>query len=351
MHGGLHLSQARSKCRATAERPQLSIVVASFNAKRTIEACLESLTRQITDKMYEIIVVDSSTDGTAGIVDEKFPGVKLQRFPERKFPGDARNRGLSVALADVVAFVDADCTVGEGWVEEVLKAHRRPYLLVGGIIDNRSRNDLVDWAYYFCEFNLWLPRSSEREIREIAGCCLSMKRVAFEKYGPFLEGTYCSDTAFQWRLARDKHKVLFVPAVRIFHASVFRIRTFLEHIVEHRRCFAEVSIQERKLSRWRKILWTSSLPVLPFVLFVCVSCRVFAARAYILQFLMASPLVFLGLAVRAWGECLGYAGVRGGSKPGAILRRDNRRAAPVWHSSQCLDNGVAPDDVEKGDQS
>ena len=293
-----------------AERPQLSVVVASFNARRTIEACLESLIRQITDNTYEIIVVDSSTDGTADIVGAIFPGVKLERFSERKFAGDARNRGLSVALADVVAFVDADCTVGESWVEEVLKAHRRPYLIVGGVIDNGSRDDLVSWAYYFCEFNLWLPRSSEREIYEIAGCCLSMKRIAFDKYGPFLEGTYCSDTAFQWRLAKDGHKILFVPTVRVFHASVFSIPIFLEHIVEHRRCFAEVSMQEMNLSRWRRILWVSSLPVLPVVLFACVSYRVFAARAYLLQFLMASPLVFLGLAVRAWGECLGYAGVR-----------------------------------------
>lgn len=293
------------------EKPDLSVIVASFNARMTIEACLESLARQATETGYEIIVVDSSIDGTADIVADKFPNVRLCRFSERRYPGDARNLGLAVARAEIIAFVDADCTVEKNWVNEVLRVHHRSSnLIVGGIIDNGSPQRMVGWGYYFCEFSLWLPQSSEREIREIAGCCLSMKRAAFDKYGPFLEGTYCSDSAFQWRMALDGHKVLFVPAVRVFHTTAFRLREFLRHIVVHRRFFAEVSAREKKLSCWQRAVLVLSVPFLPFVLFGCVSYRVFTAGVYLRQFLFACPFVFFGLMARTWGECIGYLRLR-----------------------------------------
>ncbi len=77
--------------------PQLSIIIASYNAEKTIESCLESLENQATDKDFEVIVVDSSPDGTAKLIEEKFPDVNLYRFSERKFPGDARNFGISIS--------------------------------------------------------------------------------------------------------------------------------------------------------------------------------------------------------------------------------------------------------------
>ena len=136
------------------------------------------------------------------LLKKRFPSVKLHHFSERKFCGDARNWAISVAQGDIIAFLDADCTVESNWVDEVLKAHHSPYLVIGGVVDNGSPKSLVGWAYYFCEFNLWMPQSLKCERREVAGCCLSMKRGAFERYGPFLEGTYCSDTAFQRKMER-----------------------------------------------------------------------------------------------------------------------------------------------------
>ncbi len=87
---------------------QLSVIITSYNAEKTIKACLESLENQTIDKNFEIIVVDSSIDRTTMLIEKCFPKVRYYRFKERKFCGDARNWGVSVATGKIIAFIDAD---------------------------------------------------------------------------------------------------------------------------------------------------------------------------------------------------------------------------------------------------
>ncbi len=61
--------------------PRVSVVVASYNAERTLKACLESL-QQLDYPDYEVILVDDgSTDRTQAIAAD-FPGRAISRTPE-----------------------------------------------------------------------------------------------------------------------------------------------------------------------------------------------------------------------------------------------------------------------------
>ena len=178
----------------------ISVIVPSYKARATIEACLDSLHAQKTAASYEIIVVGSGDDEAAGLAD-RFPEVRLLWFRERKFAGHARNLGALEARGAILAFVDADCIPAEDWIEAIRHAHQDTAPVIGGVVANANPESIVGRAYYFAEFNRWLPDSPPGRVDEVPGCCWSMKRPAFERYGPFLEGTYCSDTAFQWRMA------------------------------------------------------------------------------------------------------------------------------------------------------
>ena len=135
----------------------LSVIIASYNSRGTIGACLKSLESQASPESFEIILVDSSTDGTPEYVEQDFPVVKIIRFPERKFCGDARNIGITKANGEVVAFIDADCLAGPSWVEEILRAHDSSDLAIGGAIANGNPESYVGWAAYFTEFSKWMP--------------------------------------------------------------------------------------------------------------------------------------------------------------------------------------------------
>ncbi len=285
-------------------QPELSVVIASYDSRTSMDVCLVSLLRQSTDKPFEIILVDSATDGTAEHIREHYPRVRLLTSPERLYAGEARNRAMAVARAPIIAFLDADCFVEENWVEAILHAHHSPHWLVGGAVGNGSRS-LVGWAYYFCEFSLWLPRSKPTEIPEMPGCCLSIKREAFEKYGPFLRDSYCSDTAFQWRAQQDGHRALSTHSIRVFHTINSTTHEFVTHVTMRRRFFARVARSQKKIGRWQRWMLVAFAPFYPFALVALTAGRVLRCPRYLPQFVLSLPLVFLGCYARVWGELIG----------------------------------------------
>jgi glycosyltransferase involved in cell wall biosynthesis len=289
------------------QEPSLSVVIASRNAEKTIEACLSSLHDQETNEDFETIVVDSSTDSTAELIEQGFPDAKLYHFAERKFCGDARNIGISGAKGKIIALTDADCEAPRTWVDDVLKAHRSPYLAIGGGIANAEPANLVGWAAYFCEYSKWMPRSEPRSLDDIAGANMSYKRGAFDTYGPFLEGTYCSDSEFHWRLGRDGHRLRFLPDVVVFHHSIDEFGGFIAHEFEHGACFARVRTRARGFSRSRRLAYVLLGPLIPFKVMLQVLINNLRNTVYLYQFLRALPLVALGILSWSAGEVVGYA--------------------------------------------
>jgi GT2 family glycosyltransferase len=285
---------------------EVSVIVASYNSSRTIERCLESLQRQKGAPDYEVLVVDSSTDDTAERVASRFPDVRLFTFAERKYPGDARNAGIARARGAILAFTDADCIVDENWIAEIVKAHESPRPIIGGSVDNANPESYVGWGYYFCEFSHWMPQLPAATLVEIPTCCLSLKRWAFDKYGPFLEGVYCSDTDFNWKLARAGHPPLFVPSIKVSHINVDNLPRFLKHEPMHGRAFARLRARVEGFSRSRRLLYIALSPLLPLLLWFRVARLALAHARTRGRFLAASPVVLAGFAAWSLGELAGY---------------------------------------------
>jgi GT2 family glycosyltransferase len=287
---------------------KVSVIIVSYNAAHTIEACLHSLESQVcqTDSRAEVILVDSSTDTTAQIVAAHFPWVRLIVSLERKYPGDARNLGIAQAHGELLAFVDADCIVGESWLAEIIKAHNSDSLAIGGSVDNANPESYVGWGYYFCEFTRWAPQMPAGELVEAPTCALSIKRQAYERYGPFQEGAYCSDTHFNWRLGRAGHRPFFQPAVRVRHINLVNLKKFLLHEVEHGRAFGSLRVLEEDFSRLKSLVYGVGALLLPGLLLARVAQRVMLHNIYRDQFIRALPVVVLGLSAWSWGELLAY---------------------------------------------
>jgi glycosyltransferase involved in cell wall biosynthesis len=105
----------------------ISVVTISKNAKNTIRRCFDSILSQ-TYPNIEVVVVDSSDDGTEGIIEEykqesKFPFKIIRQEP--RGVGAARNAGILNANGDVVVFVDADCWISENFINEIAKHYAK----------------------------------------------------------------------------------------------------------------------------------------------------------------------------------------------------------------------------------
>lgn len=90
---------------------QVSVIIPTYNTARYLPAALESVAAQDYRPLEVIVVDDGSTDETAAIVADFFQRTGLPGnyvFQPNQGPAAARNRGLTVAHGDWIAFLDAD---------------------------------------------------------------------------------------------------------------------------------------------------------------------------------------------------------------------------------------------------
>ena len=100
--------------------PTLSVIVPAYNRERTISATLDSILA--CGSAAEIIVVDDgSTDGTADVV-RRYSGRVVLAQQENGGPARARNRGLSQAAGEIIAFLDSDDLWQPGVIPDCLSA-------------------------------------------------------------------------------------------------------------------------------------------------------------------------------------------------------------------------------------
>lgn len=87
--------------------PLVSVVIAAYNAERTLAAAIESVLRQ-TYLCLEIIVIDDgSKDGTANIIRSFGEQIRTAWQPNGGL-ASARNSGCKLARGELIALMDAD---------------------------------------------------------------------------------------------------------------------------------------------------------------------------------------------------------------------------------------------------
>jgi glycosyltransferase involved in cell wall biosynthesis len=101
---------------------KISFVVPAYNEEaglgRSLAAIITHVARSGCEA--EIIVVNNASTDATGAVALSFPGVSVVDEPQKGL-FQARRAGLAVASGDLVANVDADTLITEGWIELVLQ--------------------------------------------------------------------------------------------------------------------------------------------------------------------------------------------------------------------------------------
>jgi len=89
--------------------PDISVVLATYNRRALLPRAIASVLAQ-TDVTFELIVVDdASRDGSADYLRSlNDPRIVIEVAEQNLGPSGARNRGLRLARAPVVAFLDSD---------------------------------------------------------------------------------------------------------------------------------------------------------------------------------------------------------------------------------------------------
>ncbi len=90
----------------------LSVIIVNWNTRDLLQLCLSSCLVGQTGLDYEIIVIDNgSVDGSAAMVNDKFPQVKLIRNQHNLGFCAANNQGLRLAQSRYVLLLNSDTQV------------------------------------------------------------------------------------------------------------------------------------------------------------------------------------------------------------------------------------------------
>ncbi|MEE8127686.1 MAG: glycosyltransferase family 2 protein, partial [Nitrospinaceae bacterium] len=91
---------------------ELSIIVVTYNSRRHVRDCLESVQRAAGDIDHEVIVVDNaSQDGTPGIIRNEFPKARLIANPENLGFACGNNQGISQSQGRYILLLNPDTVV------------------------------------------------------------------------------------------------------------------------------------------------------------------------------------------------------------------------------------------------
>jgi glycosyltransferase involved in cell wall biosynthesis len=205
-----------------------------------IVAGLAGIAGQTHPAAQTVLVVDHNADLLAR-ARAAFPDVRVIENTGRGGASGARNTGVAVVDADVVAFLDDDARPEPDWLERLMAAYDDPAVLaVGGVArpvwPDRRPDHLppeLDWLVG-CTY---LGQPTRRaDVRNLWGCNMSVRRFVFDEIGGFDEDAGrvgliplgAEETEFCIRIAQRKpgSRVVFEPTAVVHHRVTVARTTF-----------------------------------------------------------------------------------------------------------------------------
>ncbi len=194
--------------------PLVSIVIPVLNDAVGIGRCLTSIrTNAYPAERLEIIVADNgSTDGSDAVAIGL--GATVVRLPGLSVAA-VRNRIAAVASGDVLAFVDADHELSEGWILSAITALGQPGVAAVGAPYHPPQN--ATWVQRL--YDAFRFRTSEpSETRWLGSGNLAIWKSVFVETGGFdTTLTTCEDVDFCQRLRQRGHRLVADERLRSVH--------------------------------------------------------------------------------------------------------------------------------------
>lgn len=211
---------------------KISIIIATWNAAKTLRTCLDSIVSQMTDDTELIIVDGGSKDETNDITRSYGDMVSVHISEPDKGIYDAWNKGVKVAKGDWVMFIGADDVLLPGAIEQYQRTIN-------------TTEDICQYDY-ICAHNEYVDKNGKllkllgsnpkwsvfrRTMNAAHVASLHNRKSLFETIGGYnLDFKICADYELLLR-KMDKLKTLFIDT-RIARMKVGGMSFSTKAIVE-----------------------------------------------------------------------------------------------------------------------
>lgn len=210
----------------------IDIIIPSWNGKKMLAACLDSLKLQ-TNKDFQVIVVDNgSADGTVEWLEKDFSQVKLVKFDQNTGFSVAVNAGIAATSAEWVLLLNNDMEVAPNCIETLIHAVKSypEYHFFALKMLSFHNHDILDGAgdavlrggvgYRLGTLEKDSVRYSRN--RETFGACAGAalySRDFFNKVGLFDSDffAYLEDVDLNMRARKSGMRCMYLADAKVFH--------------------------------------------------------------------------------------------------------------------------------------
>lgn len=211
--------------------PSASVVIVTYNSAPYIVQCLNALFGDV-EVPFEVIIYDNaSTDGTHGLIRDRFPKAKLIEGPANIGFAAACNHGAVIAEGEYLAFLNPDTMVEPGWLRELIgvlesdpmAGAATPQIIFADRpeVVNACGNEVHFSGIAYCrEYGAPVSEKSPTEVGAVSGAAFVIRKQLFDDLGG-LESSfflYYEDTDLSFRIRCAGLRCMAVYSSKVRHA-------------------------------------------------------------------------------------------------------------------------------------
>lgn len=213
---------------------RVSVVVPNYNGIAYMTDCLQALERQSFLDFTTIVVDNGSADGSAELVEQRFPWAQMIRMGENTGFCGAVNAGIRASQGmDFVILLNNDTKVDVRFVEEMLRAVKksdRIFACQARMIRMDDHSKLDDAGDYYCALGWAFARGKNKDVdaydrscsifSACAGAAIYRKSI-LDEIGYFDENhfAYLEDTDICYRAKIYGYRNVYASKARVYHVG------------------------------------------------------------------------------------------------------------------------------------
>ncbi|MGH7962573.1 MAG: glycosyltransferase family 2 protein [Candidatus Binatia bacterium] len=227
----------------------VSVIIPVFNGEKTLKLCLESVFQSEGSNCEVIVVDDHSTDHSAGIA-RQFP-CRVLGMESNSGAAAARNRGVEIALGELLFFLDADIVIEKNTIQQIVETfHRRPD--ISALFCSYQKHTLPSnfFSLYKNLVHHYTHQTSRVEAATFCGGFGAIRREVFLEFHGFDESRRnLEDIELGYRLHQSDHKIYLNKEIQVTHCKHYSLLGLLQSDVLHRAIPWTTIMLEKKIFR------------------------------------------------------------------------------------------------------
>ena len=277
----------------------ISVVIATRVGWPKMRTASDPVFPQVKQVGGQLIVVDSSGQPQPQWATD--PDVLWIQGPGAT-PYELRQAGYAAAEAPIIAVTEDHCICDPGWVAMHIEEHERhpEAAAIFGMVDNASREHLIDWALYGVGYLASAPPDPSGQ-RNPSHANLSFKASTLREVAA--TGDAVIEFRYLDRLRSAGHIVLPSDKLRVSHVQSTGLVTTSKLFFNNGRYIAGVRRQNMTASDWLRALAPGLLAGYRTLRTVRIGRSKPAFRPVLVQ---TAPFVALLHGLHASGESVGY---------------------------------------------